>query len=104
MVAFRDSDEDKVVNEEDAAIRFYFNMFDIDGTGKISLDELHTVVRSITAGVSEEKSNRPVNSIDVEAMFHAIDTKKTGYIDFDEFKEFYLAVMVSTTSNPSPSL
>jgi Ca2+-binding EF-hand superfamily protein len=99
MVAFRDSDEDDAVDEEDAAVRFYFNMFDIDGSGKISLEELHTVVKSITTGVSEEKSHRPINSLDVETMFYAMDTKKTGYIDLDEFKDFYKAVMVSTSTN-----
>jgi Ca2+-binding EF-hand superfamily protein len=90
MVAFRDSGEDEIDNEEDAAIRFYFNMFDIDGTGKISLDELKLVVNSIT------RVEGPISPHDIQALFEVMDTKKTGDIDFDEFKQFYKMIMIST--------
>lgn len=93
MVAFRDSDEDKIENEEDATIRFYFNMFDIDGTGKISLDELKLVVSSISR---VEDGQTPISPSDIQALFEAMDTKKTGDIDFDEFKQFYQMLMITT--------
>lgn len=97
MVAFRDSGEDEIENEEDATIKFYFNMFDVDGTGKISLDELKLVVGSITR---VEDGQGQISPSDIEALFEAMDTKKTGDIDFEEFKQFYQMIMITTNVKP----
>lgn len=99
MVAFRDSDEDIIESEEDATIRFYFNMFDINGTGKITLDDLQLVIQSITR--IEDLAEGPTSSNEIQTLFKEMDVKNTGDIDFDEFKQFYRMVMISTNSHHS---
>lgn len=97
MVAFRESGEDIIESEEDATIRFYFNMFDINGTGKISLDDLKLVVDCITRQ-EEDIAQGPTSPTDIQTLFETMDIKKTGDIDFDEFKQFYQMVMISTNA------
>jgi Ca2+-binding EF-hand superfamily protein len=98
MVAFRDSGED--ISEEDSTIRFYFNMFDVNGTGKISLDELQLVIGCITQLEDPTSQAAPVTSSnDIQTLFETMDIKKTGDIDFDEFKQFYQMIMISTNTN-----
>jgi serine/threonine protein kinase len=97
MVAFRDSGEDIIESEEDATIRFYFNMFDINGTGRITLEDLQLVIKSITR--IEDLNEGPTSATEIQSLFEEIDTKKTGDIDFDEFKQFYRMVMISTNSH-----
>ena len=99
MVAFRDSDEDIIESEEDATIRFYFNMFDVNGTGKITLDDLHLVIKSITR--IEDFAEESTSPNEIQMLFKDMDVKNTGDIDFDEFKQFYRMVMISTNSHHS---
>jgi Ca2+-binding EF-hand superfamily protein len=99
MVAFRDSGDDVIESEEDATIRFYFNMFDINGTGRITLDDLQLVIKSITR--IEDLTQGPTSPTEIQTLFEEMDTKKTGDIDFDEFKQFYRLVMISTNSHHS---
>jgi Ca2+-binding EF-hand superfamily protein len=92
MVAFR-TEADEVSDEEDSVVRFYFSMFDFDNHGKIGLDQMQLVVRCIFADTT---GIEPPDSLDIQAMFEAMDTKKTGYIDFEEFKRFYETVLISS--------
>lgn len=56
-------DEERVSDpENDEHIRFYFNMFDFDNTGKIELDEMKIVIRCIFADLINQE-NRPTSSI-----------------------------------------
>jgi Ca2+-binding EF-hand superfamily protein len=96
MVAFRDSGED--ISEEDSTIRFYFNMFDVNGTGKISLDELQLVIGCITQLEDHTPSTTVTSLNDIQTLFETMDIKKTGDIDFDEFKQFYQMIMISTNA------
>lgn len=80
--------------EEDKLIRFYFNMFDFDNTGKIELDEMMIVVRCIFADKSNgiDVNDQPTAN-DIESMFELLlnrsDIKSNETINFDEFKLFY---------------
>mmetsp|Transcript_22186 Transcript_22186/g.32284 ORF Transcript_22186/g.32284 Transcript_22186/m.32284 type:complete len:633 (+) Transcript_22186:58-1956(+) len=99
MVAFKDTDEVEE-SDTDAAVRFYFNMFDIDGTGSINIHELALVLSCIVADESNplymDASQLEPTSEDIQHLFDVIDTNKTGTIDFEEFKAFYETVLINS--------
>lgn len=64
-----------------------FNMFDIDGDGSISPDELHKVLKSL-----REQCTR----IDCENMIKGVDSNGDGQVSFDEFM-----VMMTNTADLS---
>lgn len=127
MVAFRDAagemqhesfsaDGEGPQNEGDAfgpeeaesVSRFYFNMFDVNNTGYIDPEELKLAVSCLFADEQQKADdlNSPHMQIsvpDIEAMFEAIDTSKTGRIDYGEFKAFYEAVLVNSTTRSDKS-
>jgi len=90
---------------EDSNARLYFQIFDINDTGYIDLEELKMVVACLlqaspveaaprdVLGISENKTSIP----DIEALFEAMDTEKSGRIDFQQFKTFYDTVLHHTT-------
>ncbi|XP_066279450.1 calmodulin-like isoform X1 [Branchiostoma lanceolatum] len=53
-----------------------FKLFDKDGDGSITIDELGTVMRNLGQFPSEDE---------LKEMLHDIDTDGNGTIDFDEF-------------------
>ncbi|OWF37073.1 calmodulin-like [Mizuhopecten yessoensis] len=77
---------DDFTKEQLAEFREAFNMFDKDGSGNITIEEMVTVMRELELdnSPSEEK---------LTAELHAMDTNKDGTIDFDEF----LATIKKTT-------
>ncbi|CAD7954364.1 unnamed protein product [Amoebophrya sp. A120] len=71
-----------------------FRVFDIDGDGKITLDELARVVKG-DGGLQE---NLPKKELDkIADLMKEYDTNKDGCIDFDEFRE----MMRDQTVNPT---
>ena len=62
-------------------------MFDIDGDGSISSDELHKVLKSL-----QEQCTR----IDCENMIKGVDSNGDGQVSFDEFM-----VMMTNTADLS---
>jgi Ca2+-binding EF-hand superfamily protein len=128
MVAFRDTTEpspaplsparlpsssSSPTEENEELVRFYFNMFDFDHSGAIGLDELKLVIRCICTdqqsnAVGGSTSSGPaillgeesgeVEESDVEAMFVAMATKKNQTIDYEEFKSFYHALLVTSST------
>ncbi len=87
--------------DEEEIIRFYFNMFDFDNTGTIDLDELKLVIRCICTDHSNTNTkveyDAPTES-DIVAMFEAMNTKKTGTIDYEEFKTFYNTLLITSST------
>jgi serine/threonine protein kinase len=60
-----DQDWEDEEDEDDEHIRFYFNMFDFDHTGKIELDEMKIVIRCIFADLvnnQQQSSSSPSSS------------------------------------------
>ena len=55
-------------------------MYDVDGTGKVNLNELLDGLGVLGGTMSKE---------DITAIFHALDTDQSGEINGDEFIEFY---------------
>jgi Ca2+-binding EF-hand superfamily protein len=99
-------------------IRMYFHIFDLHGSGEIHLDDFKLAVscllenRQVLSSSSIDTNDHrlispsyPINSSislennpkNIEELFVAIDTDKNGAIGFGEFKEFYNAIL-STTS------
>ncbi|PRQ26648.1 putative EF-hand domain pair protein [Rosa chinensis] len=65
-----------------------FDVFDINGDGFISCEELESVLRRL--GVMEENSSR-----DCRSMIHVYDTNLDGLLDFEEFKHMMLHNTIS---------
>ena len=68
---------DQVVNTEDS-LRHIFDLFDQDGNGEISLDEIKRQLRDNDKSHLEAK---------VMEIFTSIDTDGNFKIDWDEFKK-----------------
>jgi Ca2+-binding EF-hand superfamily protein len=91
--------------EEDQLIesaKLYFNMFDINETGYIDLEELKLVVgclvRDELSGLDDEDlENHPASAKNIEELFNTMDLAKNGIIDFNEFLMFYKTVLLSST-------
>ncbi|KAG2303502.1 hypothetical protein Bca4012_062250 [Brassica carinata] len=71
--------------DNDDAIVGAFNVFDVDGDGYISSEELRTVLERL--GFEEE-----TKSWDCGRMIRAHDKNLDGVIDFEEFKNMLLHV------------
>jgi hypothetical protein len=125
MLAFRPLPTAGLPQEEDS-IRLYFNLFDLNQSGRIDHNELKLCLENLLPeeilrgrSISNPEDPHPFgftdshsperNSIGLATsifeMFLAVDTSKDGYIDFEEFKQFYQTIMKSTSSaiTPSPS-
>ncbi|KAI9900855.1 hypothetical protein N3K66_005117 [Trichothecium roseum] len=67
-----------------------FKVFDADGTGTISREELKHVMKSIGEQLSEEE---------IDEMLRIADKDGDGHIDYNEF----VAIMVGESDEPSKS-
>ena len=67
----QDIDEEKVINQG-------FAIFDANGDGQISIDDLRTITRSLGEELSEEELHEIIKDI---------DTNGDDMIDFTEFSE-----------------
>ncbi|KAI9928722.1 hypothetical protein MW887_001939 [Aspergillus wentii] len=67
---------DKFTKEDIARYREAFAVFDEDGSGDITAQELAKVMRSLGLNPSD---------IEVQDMVHELDLDRTGTIDFQEF-------------------
>lgn len=78
----------------DDEIRLFFNVFDINETGYIDLEELKTAVNFLLY----MGSNQPQALPNVHELFTIIDVTQNGQIDFSEFKQFYRHLISSHVS------
>ncbi|XP_033736480.1 calmodulin-beta-like [Pecten maximus] len=78
---------------ETESLKKIFHLFDKDGDGRITADELTTVLRSIERDVSKKELQAQVNKIMRDG-----DKDKNGTIDFEEFQ----ACMESRMGHQSP--
>jgi serine/threonine protein kinase len=108
-----ESKDENKDNDSDSIVRFYFNMFDVGHTGYIDPEELKLAVSCLFADEQQKlaatgqlNSSSPhfqVSVPDIQALFEAIDTGKTGTIDYEEFKAFYNAVLINSTTRNEKS-
>jgi Ca2+-binding EF-hand superfamily protein len=90
--------------DELEAAKLYFSVFDVDEDGFIGENELELVVGCLLndgAGPLLVTSDHDVNTVNIEEMFQIIDTNHDGRIDFDEFREFYNAVLLPSSRQSS---
>ena len=64
-------------DDPDKELRDAFAVFDADGSGSISRDELKKLMRNLGQTLSDAELN---------AMMDEVDTDGNGEIDFEEFK------------------
>jgi serine/threonine protein kinase len=82
----------------------YFKMFDVYERGYLSLEDLRIGIECILYDATEEAATGEDGGgggrelgINIEALFDAIDEKKTGRIEFKEFIVFYRNLLTQTT-------
>ncbi|ONI34575.1 hypothetical protein PRUPE_1G488600 [Prunus persica] len=80
--------EEVVPDEDESDLVKAFNVFDLNGDGFISCEELGSVLRRL--GVLEENSSR-----DCKTMIHVYDTNLDGLLDFQEFKNMMFQNTIS---------
>lgn len=115
---------EQTMSTMDDQCRLYFNVFDINETGYIDLEELKLVVGSLlqegksisTDSITDndgEESGRmrrkssggdagPVyktvpGMCNIEELFKVIDVDNSGHINYEEFQKFYDAVLTFST-------
>ncbi|XP_052105255.1 calmodulin-like isoform X2 [Mytilus californianus] len=71
---------DRLSEERKEEIKELFNLFDVDKSGKVSLDELAKIVRGLGENPTEEE---------LKQMFAEVDKDGSGNIDIDEFTTYY---------------
>mmetsp|Transcript_9810 Transcript_9810/g.20818 ORF Transcript_9810/g.20818 Transcript_9810/m.20818 type:complete len:153 (-) Transcript_9810:278-736(-) len=89
------TDEIKLTKEQIEEARGAFKMFDKDGSGDISVDELGTVMRNLGQFPSDTE---------LRSMMDETDTDGNGVIDFDEFLAMVQRQMVAQASEPDIGL
>lgn len=80
--------------DDEDEIRLYFNVFDINETGTIDIEELKIAVNFLLYMGSDEPHSLP----NIQELFSAIDVTQNGLIDFQEFKQFYRHLITSNAS------
>ena len=65
-------------NNSEETLKLAFKLFDKNGDGGITIENLHTMLNTYF----------PLNEEDVKVFFQKIDTKKDGIITYDEFVTF----------------
>eukprot|EP01083_Nonionella_stella_P242036 844632_1 len=85
----RSKQKRRLTQEEVDEYREAFSLFDKDGDGSISADELGIVVRTIGMNPTE---------LEVQDMMKELDKNKDGVIEFDEFLD-----MMSQMDDPDPN-
>ncbi|XP_063437585.1 NADPH oxidase 5-like isoform X2 [Mytilus trossulus] len=66
-------------------LKFLFDLYDVDGNGKLDIEELLTVLRCCMEESSVKLSEDDLENL-TAVLFESADTKNIGYISFDEFK------------------
>lgn len=79
-------------------IKELFEELDIDGDGKITCDELISILYHINKKLTPddiEKYKKEINNI-----CHHVDKNKDGYISFTEFKNYMNSIVICDKKNP----
>ncbi|KAL4237820.1 hypothetical protein ACF0H5_002532 [Mactra antiquata] len=72
----KEKEKEKLTEEQIAEFRLAFSVFDKDGDGTISTNELSNVLKNMGQNLTDE---------DLDEMIQEVDEDGNGEIDFDEF-------------------
>ncbi len=89
-----DSKESSVDIEREENCRFYFEIFDYDGTDRISRDEFHAVMAQLML----DYEGMQFDDVFVTDMFSFVDLDRTGYVNFSEFRGWFECIFDTTQS------
>ena len=67
-------------------LEWAFNIYDIDGSGSITIDEINSIVRCMQK-VTNSREGGKINIDDVAHMFETMDINSDGQLTVDEFIE-----------------
>merc|ERR1711991_960971 len=84
--------ENKLEVEKDENCRFYFELFDYDGTDRISRNEFHAGIAQLMLDYEGVK----FNDVSITNFFSLVDLDRTGYINFTEFKGWFECIFDTT--------
>ena len=96
-------DGGSVDSESTATARMYFDIFDINGSGFIDVDELKVAIGCFLQDESNplyRNAEQYVESMaNIQSLFDEIDSSRDGKIEFSEFQTFYKSLLVNSTMN-----
>jgi Ca2+-binding EF-hand superfamily protein len=100
LTSFR-SDADQMMTTTDAnslqqMARLYFDIFDVDGSGTITFDELKNVMGKLLDRIDPDLVS--VSNMTPDEIFRVIDKESKGEISFDEFFQFFNAINTSVSA------
>ena len=93
-------------------VSFAFRMYDMDGDGQITKEEMLSIVRSIYKLLDASKDRMPeyLNTPEkrTEILFNQLDVNKDGYISFEEFLDgamhnSFIVAMLGGSLHSSPT-
>ncbi|CDW71952.1 calcineurin subunit b [Stylonychia lemnae] len=85
LSVFNKQEQNASASSEDEKIRFLFNVYDIDGDGLISQDELKVVLKQLVANSLTDTQLQQI----VEKTILDLDQDGDGKLQFSEFKKIF---------------
>jgi Ca2+-binding EF-hand superfamily protein len=91
-------------DSDDHAIRFVFDVYDRNGDGSLSKEEIGSVLRTLLAGREHVELDHEDDAVErkIEEIFERLDRDGNGSVDFDEFKQGILLDPVLVEAFVSP--
>lgn len=91
-------DIEAILNDQTQLNRLVYvamKTIDANDSGSLDMSELGNIMRQVALDVGE---NIPSNS-DIKEVFEELDRNKDGLIDFEEFKELIIRVLLNILSS-----
>lgn len=67
----------KLTREQESDIREAFDLFDVDGSGSIDVEEMEEAMKALGVNVTKNE---------IKKMMDSVDEDKSGMVSYEEFK------------------